>query len=225
MATFKQLQDQTIAEVVNLLHIERSVLSREMVKVWINEAYDEIASVLPWPWSLSEDTDTLTAEDAELSVPADFVTMLSVFNVTRNYEMFFIDSRQAWTEDETTHTGNPTHYRRVGDSWYVWPTPAEADVIKMRYYASWTALSSDSDVPVIPGMFHDILKYFAVARAFEWLNATSEEDLPTAQAGQALYNRRFTDALANMKASWATDETLDTVHSHVVQQDVINYQW
>src|SRR3990167_6225905 len=158
MSTFLELQDQTIAELTSLLQVDSALLPRTLVKAWINDGYTAVQSAQIWPWSIKDGTDTLTIASTSLSPPAHFGAMLGAYNTPSGREMVFTASRQAWTENEDDISASVAHYRRVGNTWTVWPTPDAAEVIKMRYVYIWTALSADADVPVMPALYHRILR-------------------------------------------------------------------
>lgn len=225
MATFLTLQNRALADATSLLQVGTDMVSRAIVQDWINDAYEELQAIRVWPWSLKDGTDTLTANSASLSLPADAGAIVSMFNTTRNWELKFIDSRQTWTEDEDTYTGNPTHYRRVGDTWTVWPTPTEADVIKIRYVYIWTALSDDADVPVIPSVFHNLLSDYAAMRICQHLAASQDVNKETATTGYRLFRESWGTGVQQMLNSHFADETLDVVYSHSAQAQIYNYDW
>lgn len=95
----------------------------------------------------------------------------------------FVDVRQARTSarlsaidirtfdrylPDPTNTGDPLYYYVTGvDTSNVWqiglyPIPSTAENIQIRYLRTPSDMSSDSDLPVMPEKFHDILVYGAL---------------------------------------------------------------
>ena len=77
-----------------------------------------------------------------------------------------------------TAGGYTTHYALVGFSDFeIWPTPQSADVITIYYVAAPTALSGNTDVPILPEPFASkVLEYGAAAEAADFKGDPAENE-------------------------------------------------
>jgi hypothetical protein len=71
-----------------------------------------------------------------------------------------------WTDDESllehradyAATGTPVWWALIGPATLsLWPTPAAAGTLTVRYHRGPPALTSDSDTPILPELYHDLL--------------------------------------------------------------------
>lgn len=135
---------------------------------------------------------TAASTSATLSVPyvdssnltAGTYTLRKVFYSLASDVDRIIDFRQAITDQkleyvnprtfdrvlpDPTATGSPYYYSLLGlDSSQYWrvgfyPTPDTIINMQLRYYQKITELSSDTDTPVIPAKWHNVLVFGALA--------------------------------------------------------------
>lgn len=88
-----------------------------------------------------EKTATLTVANGALDLPADFLEMQSVQNVTGGFLKPISHERLVQLSD----TGTPSHYVVGNDHLLLNPTPADGHEIKIVYFAKLTDLTEDGD--------------------------------------------------------------------------------
>lgn len=83
----------------------------------------------------------------------------------------------------------PTHYALVGlNQFELWPAPAAADTLLMYYVYQPTALSADSDVPVLQEPWNSKLLFYGAL-----VEASDDIDVPKADRYIQLYDRWLGD--------------------------------
>lgn len=134
------------------------------------------------------------------SLPSDLDRIVDVRQARTSVRLGAIDIRtfDQYLPDPTA-TGDPYNYYLAGmDTSNVWqiglyPIPTTAENIQLRYLKTPADLSSDSDTPVIPEKYHDILVYGALYMfGHPYIDDTRFES--------AL--QRYTDLLNEMKLSY-----------------------
>jgi hypothetical protein len=126
----------------------------------INIAVNEICSYMPWPFM-----ETSVGPSASPLTITDLGWILSVVDSLQDTRLSPADRRYVLNQDaDLTDTGTPQVYWTEGNTVTVWPGSA-TDTITVRYVKTPVDLSSDSDVPLIPTGFHDLIVHGTVLQA------------------------------------------------------------
>jgi hypothetical protein len=136
---------------------------------YINQAYKDVnTSSNLWPWLESaEQTIAFGAGDRGAALPADVLQVNWVYDVTHDRRLFDDMGRGAfWHKDQLrSDTGLPTVYRLRGSCIELYPLPDETISLRAEVVA-WPAALTDSDEPVWPETFHELLLEGALMRAY-----------------------------------------------------------
>lgn len=104
------------------------------------------------------------------SLPSDCDRIIDLRQAITKVKLVPVDARTFdYYLPDPTATADPVYYSTIGldssNAWQVtlYPVPSETINIQVRYLKMITALSSGSDVPVIPAKFHDVLVFGALA--------------------------------------------------------------
>lgn len=127
------------------------------VKDWINQRYAQI--VVETQAKQAYATMSLTANTDTYTLPASVERIINMYVTPtggtrmRALELTSVEdliNRKAGTFSTSDQGAGVTHYALLGiDEFVVWPTPQNADVITIFYVALPTALSGNTDVPII----------------------------------------------------------------------------
>ena len=128
---------------------------------WINQAYHEICEEAPWDFLEASTTGT-----APLSV-SDLRQVISVTDTTNDAPLEWVDRRDIQEADpDLDDAGNPEFFYIDNNTIRVYPLNTTA-TLSVRYYKVPDDLSSDSDEPLIPSRFQDLIVDGVVYRALK----------------------------------------------------------
>lgn len=141
------------------------------LNVWVNQAQKQIQGLLlqagqNW-YEIPVETLTVSGQSDYL-LPSDFVTEQrlelvvsgSGLNEERRPIREITTNQQDWV---SIQTGRPTLYSIKKDRVTLFPTPDAQYTLRLYYSPLVADLGSDSDVPNVPGQFHE---YVAVLGAY-----------------------------------------------------------
>jgi len=128
---------------------------------WINQAYQELCEETAWPF-----LEASTSGTAPVTI-TDVRTVQSVSNTTTGRTLDGLARRDVVDVDpEVDDAGSPTHFYLDAQVLRVFPLNT-TDTISVRYLKIPTALASDSDTPIVPTRYQDLIVDGAVIRAYK----------------------------------------------------------
>lgn len=196
-STFLDLQN----EVINKLRLDATA-DLPKVKDWINRVYFRVVSETGANATYA--TMALTANSYSYTLPAAIERINGMFitpvGATASLPLIptslddLIRKRQA-AGGTAQAVGQVTHYALLGISEFeVWPTPQSADVITVYYVTAPTALTANTDIPILHEPWAtDLLTYGALAEAADFKGDPAE---PEYRAIFEDYRRRYLAHLA-----------------------------
>jgi len=137
-------------------------LSSARCTTLINMAVNEICNFMPWPFL--EATSGPAVSPLTIS---NLARILSVTNVDGVYKTDLAPADRRFilqTDPNLEETGPPQVYWLEGNVVTVWPSSI-TDAVTVRYVQNPTDLSSDSDTPLIPTGYHDLIIHGAHCQA------------------------------------------------------------
>jgi hypothetical protein len=178
--TFKTLQDAVIKK----LRLEDPG-DRDSVKDWINQGYATIVMELGYLQTCA--TIPLTENEAEYTLPSTPQRIQGVIaqgTGTGGYgpplQEISLDEMLRLRQSNTgvaTITGTVEGYMMLGDKRIeFWPTPTQADTIKIYYTYMPTELINDADEPELREPYRKGIEYFALAEAADMLKDPGENN-------------------------------------------------
>lgn len=175
--------------------VGNTVVTDAQWKLLVNTAYGDVLQALPFfPWNEAVTTLTYNANVRSVALPTDAWQVLSVFDTTDIWPMVELEGREQYLNlyPLQTEVGSPIHYRLFNNTIQIYPLPQGTTVLTVEYVAMPADLSADSDVPVIPSQWHDLLVVGAVAKAYR-------DDGNSEQA--SAYEAEFGDMLQTLKTN------------------------
>jgi hypothetical protein len=134
-------------------------LSSTRVNQFLNWSYKEICRYMPWPF-----LETSATGASPLTI-TDLGSVLSVVGSLSDVPLQAVDRRQVLiSDDDLNDTGTPEIFWLEGNVLNVWPG-SSTDTVTVQYIKSPADLAADSDTPVIPADYHELIVDGAVLRA------------------------------------------------------------
>lgn len=124
----------------------------------INLAYKDIVAKYRFHRARTICYVTTSAGQARYNLPQDVLMLKRVWNHDTEDEIVRRDMRLII---ESTRTGRPKYYARIGKMIDLRPIPSDAWQIDLYYHRIIVSLSADGDVPVIPSVWHIGIVYYA----------------------------------------------------------------
>lgn len=169
----------------------------------INSAYRRIVGMRRWPF-LEVVNSPYTIQTFGDSYPLSTVTNLLHLEAVRIEDPDSSTSRplltyldpQEWRNIQhyNPESGTPRYWTTMDGYLWLWPTPDKDYTVDLDYVKKVSDLSSDSDTPLIPSTYHDVLVWGAIAEL-----CFRERDM----AGYDIANERYNRILADMEAEYA----------------------
>lgn len=123
----------------------------------INEALQAISSEDDWPWLQTSENIALTSGDGSYPPAANWIRTKQLY-ITNFEPLVQISLAEI---NEITTQGQPEYFHIYDEEIVVRPIPTVSATLIHQYIRSETALSGDSDTPVMPTMFHYAIVAFA----------------------------------------------------------------
>lgn len=138
-------------------------------KNYVNSVYGNVLITMPYaPWNEASGTLVVPASTRSVALPLDGWRVTAVYDQTDAYPMIPIEGRDMIFSEYPTQieVGQPMHYRIFNNLLEVYPLP-QADTTFLVEYAHLPAdLVADTDLPVFPEPYHDMLVTGAVGMAY-----------------------------------------------------------
>lgn len=158
--TFLELQDAVLADAFD-------ASKRGDVKNWINHAYAILCDLDEWTWMRASAAVAVTSGSQTVSsMPADFGVANALVDQYGASLEKILDPEVFY--DRYTglgaSTGQPEAFVNVNNGLLVGPTSnVSSSAFRLVYERVVTAMSADSDVPILPAMYHMALVHGAKA--------------------------------------------------------------
>lgn len=219
---FGQIYQAATAQVVALTQSDRLINANvPFVKAMVNAGYHRIERTALWKFSEGEAQITCTANTrAATGVPADLSVPLMVHDDERDYPLDYHDERQKTLLLKAT--GHPEYYSMWKGELRFYPLPIATRSYTLRYYRSWSDLVDDTDVPILPETYHDLLINYGAGKLAQRLPPTGDRFLPHSQAEPYLI--QFEQDLSMMLDSPLVMKTWDKVPNYGFEDEVLSIQ-
>lgn len=146
-----------------------SLRTDEQIEQVVNESYQEILGLYPWPFLKGTATVSMAAEAETFTVPTTFRWMsgvvLTMGDKTVRLKQTTVDQIDEWDADEI---GEPEYYARITDRTVrVWPAPEDAATIAVKGQLEFDSLTAANDEPEFAEQFHPLVAYRAAVRLLQ----------------------------------------------------------
>ena len=160
------------------------------IKLWINQAYRDVAGRYRWKWQ--EDLTDIATVASTRTVA--FPTVQEIYRLQPQaagvQEPVYLHPHE-WAEDSpwrtyTTSEGQPRYYTYYEGTLVFDPIPDAVSTYQAWRRVRTTVLTGDSDEPLIPPDYRDVLAFGALAQA-----ATRDRNLQMVSYYQDQYEGRI----------------------------------
>lgn len=182
-------------------------LSSTRLNRYINQSYLEICNYAPWPFL------EVSLARTHAQTITDLGSVLSVYNATSKIELTGVDRdwiKQNVSNDLTT-TGTATYWYLTGASPTFNVFPVDSTTSFTVYYLEVPdELSGDSDEPVVPDRFQDLIIDRAAIKAYK-----DSDNFDTAAALRAEYQQDLEQMASHYFArNLQNPEVINTISLH-----------
>lgn len=142
-----------------------TMVTTNVVDALINDAIHRIEIEHDWPWLMTTETLTTTANVAYVT-PAptalDWVRTRALTVTTTGYPVEQLASISDYRkQDSTARSDTPSYFTVINDLIYLWPVPSGAFSLTHDYVQAEPDLSSDQGEPAMPASFHQAIVEYA----------------------------------------------------------------
>ena len=138
-----------------------SIRSDEQIETLLNETYEEILGLHPWPFLRGDENVALSAGSSDITLPLTFRYISAVIADDKRLKQTTLDELDELGPED----GEPVLYARASDRIVrLWPTPDKAVVVKVRGQIGFDRLAAAKDEPEFASQFHAIVAYRAASR-------------------------------------------------------------
>lgn len=176
--------------------------------IFIRQAEERILKNVQLSLFRKNASGSFTNASKYLACPSDFLAPFSMSFTNASGEQEFlqfkdVDFVQTFNPDATS-TGNPRYYAQFDvDNFIVAPTPNSGYTVELHYFYRPNSLTagSDSGTTWLSENAQTALLYGSLIEAYTYMKG--EQDM------QAMYEKRFTEAVAGMKMLGESKEVTD----------------
>jgi hypothetical protein len=167
--TFKTIQDRVIT-------YGFGEADRTNIKGWINVRYSDIVGRRRWSWLSEQLTLNTVTGQSNYSIATLTTNTFSRHGRLQSTQLtapdpVFVDmmSMDDWAASrnigDLTTRGVPEFYGLWDGELWFWPVPAAVYSYTWKFYKTYTELSADGDIPLVPANFSNVLVIGALAEA------------------------------------------------------------
>lgn len=144
-----------------------SLRSDEQIEQVVNESYQEILGLYPWPFLKGSQTVAVAAETRTFTIPSTFryisSLVLTMGDKTVRLKQTTVDLLDEWPDDEA----EPEYYARVDDRTVrLWPAPSDNVSVEVKGQLEFAPLRAN-DEPEFAEQFHPVVAYRAAIRLLQ----------------------------------------------------------
>jgi hypothetical protein len=177
----------------NLLN--RSDLTTALSETFINQGIARIQRQLRVPMNEKVQNYTLSAQTSSLTLPADFLEIISLYHSTNELER--VSTRRFRELQGSVYTGTPKYFARQQEKVNIYPEPTTGTLV-LYYYGEFDPMTADSDENILAQVAPDLIIYAALTYAADWFLDTRGE----------LFEQKYNQFLAEIQEQ-ANDQEMN----------------
>ena len=144
-----------------------SLRSDEQIEQVLNESYQEILGLYPWPFLKGSSTVAMLAEAKTFTVPSTFRWLTSLVLTMGDKKVRLKQTTLDMIDEWDDEVGEPKFYARIDDRTIrVWPAPEDAASVEVKGQLEFAPLGA-GDEPDFAEQFHPVVAYRAAIRLLQ----------------------------------------------------------
>ena len=142
--------------------LNRSDITPALTATFIEQGMTRIGRQLRTPMNEKVKRYTLTSQTASLTLPSDFLEIISFYYGDR--EISRVPNAKFRQFTNNIFVGEPKHFTRQQEALFIYPQPASGE-LTLYYYGDFGTLTNDSDETPIIVAAPDLVTYAALTYA------------------------------------------------------------
>jgi len=142
--------------------LNRTDITQSLTEQFISDGITRIQRSLRTPMQEKTFVVNITAVTPSLTFPADFIETISLYQ--DQYELQRIPMKRYRELQQSSYTGVPRYYARIGSQLMLFPTPTSG-TLTLYYYAEFPALVLNTDTNALTDTAADLIIYSALTYA------------------------------------------------------------
>jgi len=142
--------------------LNRSDITPALTATFIEQGMTRIGRQLRTPMNEKVKRYTLTSQTASLTLPSDFLEIISFYYGDR--EISRVPNARFRQFTNNIFVGEPKHFTRQQEALFIYPQPASGE-LTLYYYGDFGTLTNDSDETPIIVAAPDLVTYAALTYA------------------------------------------------------------
>lgn len=149
------------------------------IKQYLNDTQNDVFNEYRLPFMQTSQTYTVTIGASDITngsgLPTNYAQAVDLMNTYASSEQLIpykkfteLDFLYPDEDDTTVHSaGAPLYWYFYAETIRIFPVPAKAYTLLLRYYKTPTLLSADGDIPSLPSQFQELLVVGAAYRVLQ----------------------------------------------------------
>jgi len=145
--------------------LNRSDITDAQTERFLDQGITRIQRQLRTPASERTLETTITSQTATLTLPADFIELISLYHSTNELTRIPMSRYRELSGD--VYAGKPLYFARQGEKLYLYPEPSDGKMV-MYYHAEFNPMTADSDENILAKMASDLIIYAGLTYASDF---------------------------------------------------------
>lgn len=159
---------------------------------WLNDAQGSVARQVDFYGDEATQVIPTVAGTVSYAWPADMGRVRTLFNPAVNSELRRVSLRDI--DRSPVATGQPQYFAVDGATTHLYPTPDGVYSLSLRYWRLPPALVNDTDTPIFPPDYHDMLISYALWKCYE-----RDDDAELAAYHEASFKKQLAEFSTDVK--------------------------
>lgn len=145
--------------------LNRADITDAQTERFLDQGITRIQRQLRTPASERTLETTITSQTATLTLPADFIELISLYHSTNELTRIPMSRYRELSGD--VYAGKPLYFARQGAKLYLYPEPSDGTLV-MYYHAEFDPMTNDSDENILAKMASDLIIYAGLTYASDF---------------------------------------------------------
>lgn len=149
--------------------LDRDDATSAQIEAWCKDGYLRVGRLIRLP-TQEQHVELTVSVNGYITIPADYVKLRILWVAGGKLQKTTFDNILQWPSS----TGSPTRYARVGNKWWLYPTPAAGSKVDCLYVASPPAVIDDNTTAAVFGVAAPLIIRAALVYAEDYFDGTRQ---------------------------------------------------